>query len=53
MTYNYVISVENPSCHSGKDHDPEGQELEVAGKDAATLDVGHVLGRKGPLHDDL
>ncbi len=48
-----LVGKEDPCSHAGEDHDPEWQELQVSGEDATPLDVGHVLGSEGALHDDL
>ena len=49
----HLVWKEDPRGHAGEDHDPEGQQLQVSGQDATALDVGHVLGGEGALHDDL
>ena len=42
-----------PGGHAGEDHDPEGEQLEVAGEDGGALGVDHVLARQRTLHDHL
>ena len=48
-----LIWKEDPGGHSGKDEDPEREELEVPDEDASHLGVGQVLARQEPLGDYL